>query len=140
MAFRKDDAGKPRMSLLPHEALMGAAEVMTYGAQKYDDHNWRQATEWSRYYDATMRHLMDWQMGKEVDDGPKGSGLATIDHAVCSLLMLSSLIKTGVGTDDRYGTSGTTSYQAPASPRRAKPRPAEPVVRGKGQRRKSRGA
>lgn len=71
---------------------------MTYGAKKYADNNWRQATSWNRYYDAAMRHMVAWQQGEDVDE----SGFHPIDHAVCSLMMLSSLIKTGVGEDDRY--------------------------------------
>jgi len=98
MTFRKDDSGKPVMHLVPHEALIGAAEVMTHGAKKYSAHNWREATTWNRYYDAALRHLFAWQMGENLDE----SGHQHLDHAVCSLLMLSSLVKTGVGTDDRY--------------------------------------
>ena len=98
MTFQKDDSAKPNMHLLPHEALVGAAEVMTYGAKKYAAHNWRQATTWNRYYDAAMRHLMAWQMGDDIDE----SGHHHLDHALCSLMMLSSLVKTQTGEDDRY--------------------------------------
>ena len=98
MTFRKDDAGKPRIHLLPTEALLGAARVMTHGAEKYSDHNWRKAASWNRYYDAAQRHLMLWQLGEDTDE----SGLPAIDHAACSVLMLSSLIKTETGIDDRF--------------------------------------
>ncbi len=104
LGFKKHDSGKPSMHLLPHEALVGAAQAMTYGAKKYDAHNWRRATTWNRYYDATLRHLIAWQMGEDIDPD---SGAPHLDHAVCSLLMLSSLEKTGVGEDDRYKPAST---------------------------------
>lgn len=102
MTFKKDDAEKPKMHLLPHDAIMGVAHVMTYGARKYAEHNWRQATEWNRYYDAALRHLFAWQMGEDLDE----SGLSHLDHAAASVLMLSSLVKTRTGTDDRFRHNG----------------------------------
>lgn len=99
MTFRKDDAGKPKMHLLPPEALIGAAQALTHGAVKYEDkYNWRNDPEWNRYYDATMRHLVDWQQGKEMDE----SGCETLDCALASLMILNALTKTETGTDDRY--------------------------------------
>lgn len=100
--FQKHDQDKPDMHLLPVEALVAAAEVMTYGAKKYSAHNWRKATTWNRYYDAAMRHLFAWQSG---EDNDQESGFAHIDHAVCCLLMLSSLSQTKTGEDDRYKAS-----------------------------------
>jgi hypothetical protein len=102
MSFRKDDADKPRIHLLPIEALLGAARAMGHGADKYGADNYRKDAAWNRYYDAVQRHMLDWQLGKEIDDGPKGSGLPIIDHAAASVLILSWLEKTGTGLDDRW--------------------------------------
>ena len=99
--FEKHDQGKPRMSLVPQEAVRGVAKVMTFGAQKYAAHNWRQPTNWCRFLDAAMRHMNDWACGVDLDLGEDGSGLPVIDHAIAELMMLSSAIKNGVGTDDR---------------------------------------
>ncbi len=87
------------MGLVPHEALLEVAEVMTFGAKKYAAHNWRKGTNWSRYYDATMRHLIAWQMGE--DDDPE-SHKHHLAHAACCVMMLLSLIKTETGEDDRW--------------------------------------
>ena len=38
---KKYDANKPRWDLLPLDALEGAADILTFGAKKYSDHNWR---------------------------------------------------------------------------------------------------
>ena len=37
----KHDAGKPRMDLIPPRAEMLLAEVLTFGANRYGDDNWR---------------------------------------------------------------------------------------------------
>jgi len=98
MTFRKNDSGKPRMDLIPHEALIGVAEVMTHGATKYDSHNWRQSPPQSRLYSAAMRHMTAYQTGSDIDDD---SGLHHIDHAAANLMMLSSSIRAGILVDDR---------------------------------------
>lgn len=103
--FRKNDLGKPRMSLVPSEAVRGAAVVMTHGAEKYDDHNWRKPTYWTRFWDAADRHMRAWLEGEDLDE----SGLPTIDHALSELMMLSATIKRGVGTDDRYKHDNKTA-------------------------------
>ena len=97
--FKKDDAGKPRYSLVPPEALHAVAELMTHGAIKYDDHNYRKGANWNRYFDAAQRHLNAWQRGEDID---LDSGFNHLDNATCCLMILSSLVKTNTGKDDRY--------------------------------------
>jgi hypothetical protein len=97
--FKKFDTGKAPLHLLPHEALTGAAHALGYGAAKYGDWNWRLGTEWNRYYDAVLRHMLAWQSGEDMD--PE-SGLPHLDHALATLMMLAALVKTNVGKDDRY--------------------------------------
>ena len=87
------------MHLLPPEALIGAAHAMGNGADKYEPHDWRNAPTWNRYYDPAMRHLLAWQQGEEQDPD---SGLSHLDHALASLMILSALVKTGAGEDDRF--------------------------------------
>lgn len=97
--FLKADKDKPRYSLIPHEALDAVAKVMTFGAKKYADHNWRNANSWSRYYDAALRHLTAWNRGEDDD---LETGMNHLDHAACCVLMLSSLVKSNLGSDDRW--------------------------------------
>ena len=40
---KKFDQGKPRLSLIPRSALIAAGEVLSFGAKKYDPHNWRKS-------------------------------------------------------------------------------------------------
>lgn len=90
---RKDDAGKPRWSLVPEQVLEEVVKVLTYGARKYGDDNWREVGDGPRrYYDAAMRHIMAYRQGHWTDDE---SGLPHLAHAVASLLFIMALEREG---------------------------------------------
>lgn len=95
----KADVGKPRVDLLSRSALEGTAQVLAFGAGKYDDHNWRKGFAWSRIYAAAIRHLLAWNDGEDID--PE-SGLHHLDHAAACVMFLQEYTKTSTGTDDRY--------------------------------------
>lgn len=95
----KHDAGKLPMSLIPVEAKRGLAAVLAFGAKKYHPHNWRGGMDWSRLMDAAYRHLDAFTAGE--DDDPE-TGLSHIDHLQACAAFLSTYVKTGLGTDDRY--------------------------------------
>ena len=99
MAFVKNDNGKNRLDLLPVEALLEIGKVLTFGAQKYSDENWRQGCAWSRYYAAAQRHLYAWKYGDDLDED---SGLSHLAHANCCILFLLTSSLLGLGTDDRW--------------------------------------
>jgi len=99
MTAKKNDKGKPPMALISNVAMRGLADVLAFGAEKYQANGWRSGMEWSRYVSAAMRHIMAWNDGEDVD--PE-SGLSHLDHAACCLMFLSEFEKTGNGTDDRY--------------------------------------
>lgn len=101
---KKFDADKTRMDLLSVPALRGISDVLTFGAKKYDEHNWRGGMKWSRLYGAAMRHLTAHMHGENND--PE-TGLSHLDHALCCLMFLSEYEKTNNGTDDRYKTPDT---------------------------------
>ena len=103
--FVKYDTTKPRMDLLPPEALTEISKVLGYGAKKYSAHNWRKATEWSRYSAAALRHLNAWNAGEDIDGE---SGLPHLAHAGCCIMFLLALQQTAVGTDDRYQSKSKT--------------------------------
>ena len=62
----KYDDGKPRLDLVPPEAVMALGRVLTYGAEKYAPNSWR-GVEPERYVAALLRHLMAYQMGETHD-------------------------------------------------------------------------
>lgn len=96
---KKFDNGKPRMSLVPQAALMEVAKVMTMGAVKYGDYNWKHGLDWSRLSDASLRHSAQWLDGIGLDDE---SGLSHLAHAAANLLMLLEFELKNEGKDDRY--------------------------------------
>ena len=82
----KYDGEKPRWDLLPYESLEEVVKVLTYGAKKYSDDNWKVVPDIDkRYFAAAMRHLAEW---KEYDAMDEESGLSHLAHATCCLLFL----------------------------------------------------
>ena len=82
----KHDQEKPRWDLLPMRPIQEVVGVLTYGARKYDDENWRLVdNQRPRYYAAAMRHIVAWWMGEQTD--PE-SGYAHLAHAICCLIFL----------------------------------------------------
>jgi len=89
MTGQKQDAGKPRFSLLPAPALWAVVRVLEHGATKYEPDGWRYVPDArTRYFNAAHRHLAAWWSGEPNDVGPWGSGLPHLAHAVCCLLFL----------------------------------------------------
>jgi len=99
MSGVKFDKGKPRMSLLPFRALREVAYVLTDGAAKYGDHNWRGGMEWSKLADALLRHYTDWQAGQDRDTE---SGRAQLAHMACNILFLMEYEMDHPELDDRF--------------------------------------
>lgn len=95
----KFDGLKPRMDLLDASALEGLAEVLTFGAKKYEAHNWRNGIHNSRLIAALLRHLMAIQKGEDID--PE-SNCPHIDHLGCCWMILSNNMKVRPDLDDRW--------------------------------------
>jgi hypothetical protein len=85
---RKFDSEKLRVDLLPIGALLEVAEVVTYGAKKYDENNWQNVRPVSRYYGAALRHL--WARARGETHDPE-SGLPHLAHAACCILFMLSV-------------------------------------------------
>jgi hypothetical protein len=82
----KYDQDKPRWSLLPLEAVEEIVKVLTKGAKKYSDNNWKVVdNRRERYYNAAMRHITAWFMGEQND--PE-DGMNHLAHAGCCILFL----------------------------------------------------
>ena len=83
---RKDDAGKPRMELLPLPELEEVARVLTFGAGKYAPEGWRELSDgYARYKGALLRHLAAIDRGELLD--PE-SHLPHAAHVACNALFL----------------------------------------------------
>jgi hypothetical protein len=95
----KHDNGKPPISLIPVEAILGEADVFAFGAAKYGKHNFRHGMEHTRLLDAAMRHILAIVKGEDID---VESGKPHWAHARCCLAMYAYYQTNNVGTDDRY--------------------------------------
>ena len=85
--LQKFDAGKPRVSLVEPDFILGVAQVLTFGADKYGSHNWKKMTpeDIDRFKDATLRHILASQKGEHHD--PE-SGIDHLLHAATNLMFL----------------------------------------------------
>ncbi len=95
----KQDQGKPRLDLMPTEALEEIGKVLEFGAKKYDPWNWAKGLAWSRLLGAALRHLYAWARGESKD--PE-SGLSHLAHAGCNILFLIYFERNKSGEDDRH--------------------------------------
>jgi hypothetical protein len=83
---RKFDGGKLRYGLLPPLALKATADVLTFGAEKYEPGNWKHVPDSiNRYFDAAQRHMWAWKEGEQIDSD---SGRHHLAHAICCLMFL----------------------------------------------------
>jgi len=77
---KKYDDEKPRYCLIPEDALHEVVRVLTYGAQKYSDDNWKNVPDLqSRYKSAAGRH--EYLSGKS--DFDDETGLYHLAHKIC---------------------------------------------------------
>ena len=86
---RKDDNGKLKYSLIPTSTTKALAEVLTFGANKYEPGSWRHVPNGKeRYLDAAMRHLELYRSGERLD--PE-SELAHLKHLLTNVAFLIDL-------------------------------------------------
>lgn len=93
MEGRKDDHHKPRYDLLPVDALDQVVRVLTFGAEKYGDDNWRHVPNaYHRYFSAAQRHLWAYRAavmsGNEDDQFDDESGRHHLAHAISCLMFM----------------------------------------------------
>lgn len=97
----KDSVGikKAPLSTVPMGVIMEMGTGMLEGATKYGRHNYRCAgIRESVYFDATMRHLVSYWEGEDIDPD---SGMSHLTKALCSLAVWRDAQMQGMATDDR---------------------------------------
>lgn len=99
----KFDQNKRRVDLVPTEAINALADILTAGAAKYGEHNWRKGMDWSRVYGAAQRHLLAFWGGDDIDEE---SGMPHLWHALTNIAFLVSYQAMSVGRDDRWKQEG----------------------------------
>jgi hypothetical protein len=86
--FVKHDADKLRFDLVDPCFEAELADILTHGARKYADDNWKNAEPAeakARYYAAFRRHMNAWVQGEAIDPD---SGRPHLICAACSLMFL----------------------------------------------------
>jgi hypothetical protein len=97
----KDSVGikKVPFSTIPGPVLAEVGLALLEGARKYRRHNYRVAgVRASVYYDASLRHLMAWWEGEDIDPD---SGLSHVTKAIAGLMVLRDSMMIGNWKDDR---------------------------------------
>ncbi len=84
VAFKADGA-KTDLSLIPYRPLLEIAQVLEFGAKKYERDNWRKGFEHQRLLAALLRHIFAYNEGETND--PE-TGLCHLAHAGCMLFFL----------------------------------------------------
>jgi len=93
------NTGKPKMSLVTPEFILGMAKVLTKGAEKYGERNWELGNKTSVPYDSAMRHILAWRSGEDIDQESQCDHLF---HGAVNLLMAWYYAKHFPEMDDRY--------------------------------------
>jgi len=96
---KKYDGGKLRVDLLSPIALEKIAEVLTFGAKKYGDNNWRAGISWGRVLGALLRHTFAFIRGEDKDTE---TGLSHLAHCGCCIMFLLEYEVTHKEFDDRW--------------------------------------
>lgn len=110
--FDQDPLLKPKIGLVPLRAVWEIGKVMTFGAEKYDAHNWKGGIKYSRLIDAAMRHIIQFNEGEDLDpEGNGGSGLHHLAHAGCCIMMLLEMTMDRPDLDDRYKGNRTLPWR-----------------------------
>ena len=98
-AGKKFDQGKPCLSLIPPETLIGVMDVFGAGVEKYGKHNFRDGLEHTRPLDASVRHTLAILARQDLD--PE-SGRPHVYHAIASLIIYDWQRLHHPELDDRY--------------------------------------
>lgn len=90
---------KPPLHHIPCGPLFEIGGALLSGACKYGAHNWRVVGVRSDvYYDALLRHVMQWWEGEDAD---AESGMSHLAHAAACCIILMDAEKLGKLSDNR---------------------------------------
>jgi hypothetical protein len=90
--------GKTRYDLVPAFAQEQYAKVLTKGAEKYGDSNWKLGMRWSKVLASLERHLAAIKLGEDTDSE---TGLLHAAHIMCNAAFLTEYYKIYPQGDDR---------------------------------------
>lgn len=86
--FLKNDLGKIRLELIEPEFIEGIGKIVTFGANKYAAHNWKNAKDEEsieRIKGALLRHTLNYLKNEKID---LETGESHLYHIACNLMFL----------------------------------------------------
>jgi uncharacterized HAD superfamily protein len=92
------DGSKIRLDLVSPTATKELARVLTFGANKYEAHNWTKGMRWSRVLASLERHLNAIKAGIDYDEE---TGCLHSAHVMCNAMFLTDYYKIYPQGDDR---------------------------------------
>ena len=93
------NTGKLKWSLVSWKALAPMVRVLMFGAEKYDDHNWKKGLKYTEVTESLQRHLHAFIEGEENDPESK---LSHVGHILCNAMFLSYMSMYRKDMDDRH--------------------------------------
>lgn len=100
-----------RFDLLDSSFLWEMAELMSVGAKKYDENNWRRGYPWSLSYGALQRHLHQFLQGEDFDEETGIHHMAAVAFHAQALFVFSTGSKY-----QQFDTRNLNIQPAPAGP------------------------
>jgi 5'(3')-deoxyribonucleotidase len=96
---KRFNEGKPRTDLLPVFAMEQMIKVLTIGAEKYGDDNWRNGMSWTKSPLASLlRHIFAFINGEDLDSETR---LLHMAHAMCNCAFIVEYYRIFPQGDDR---------------------------------------
>jgi len=95
---KRFNKGKLRVDLIPKFAQEQWVRVLTYGAEKYNDENWKNGLSWRSCSASLQRHLDAFLKGEDFD---LESGELHLAHAMANVSFLLEYYKIAPHCDDR---------------------------------------
>ena len=99
MSGDRFNTGKLKWSLVSWKALAPMVRVLMFGAEKYDDHNWKKGLKYTEVTESLQRHLNAFIEGEENDPESK---LSHVGHILCNAMFLSYMSMYRKDMDDRH--------------------------------------
>ena len=88
---------KLRYDLIPPSVLKALAEVFTYGAKKYGEHNWEKGLSWTSVLASAFRHFEALRAGEDYDE----SGCLHAANLMANIAFIIEYYKSHPELDDR---------------------------------------
>lgn len=102
MSGKKDainDPNKPRLSLIPKEAIWSMANALTWGAKNYGANNFKKGIKISYLLDGALRHINEFNAGENIDARSDNNHLG---NAMANLAIALYMFENKPEYDDRF--------------------------------------